>query len=154
VAIAGQAAMIGGRFQSVNAEQYWQSIGLEEQTLQTSGVKPGHLTYHLVAQDVWREQASGQYYLPEAFGQDGFVHCTDDLETLIDVGNHYYRHDRRDYCCLLITCDALEHEARYDDDDRMFPHIYGPIPTGAVVEIYDVSRDDDGQFLTIVMRST
>jgi uncharacterized protein (DUF952 family) len=122
--------------------------------LQDSLVRPGHLTFHLVAWDVWMEQASGQYYIPETFSGDGFVHCTDDLETVIVVGNRYYRHDRLDYCCLLIACDELEHKARYDDDDRMFPHIYGPIPTGAVVAVYDVGRDDDGQFFSIVTRST
>jgi uncharacterized protein (DUF952 family) len=35
------------------------------------------ITYHLVATDVWESQRGEDIYVPEAFDQDGFVHCTD-----------------------------------------------------------------------------
>ena len=71
-------------------------------------------------------------YVPEAFAADGFVHCTDGEDAVIDTANRYYRDDARAYVVLSIDIDALSAAGAYEDAERIFPHVYGPIETAAV----------------------
>jgi uncharacterized protein (DUF952 family) len=107
------------------------------------------LTFHLVAHEVWEAQRDRETYLPEAFAADGFVHCTDGEDAVIDTANRYYRDDPRAYVVLTIDLDALSSEVKYEDPARMFPHVYGPIETTAVRGVRDVRRDEDGTFLPL-----
>jgi uncharacterized protein (DUF952 family) len=105
------------------------------------------LTFHLVAREVWEAQRARDVYVPEAFAADGFVHCTDGDDAVIDTANRYYRDDSRAYVVLTIAVDELSSEVKYEDAARIFPHVYGPIDIAAVREVRDVRRDPDGTFL-------
>jgi uncharacterized protein (DUF952 family) len=107
------------------------------------------LTYHLAPGEVWERQRSESHYTPEAFESEGFIHCTDSLQLLIDVGNRYYTSDRREMVCLVVELDQVAAEVRYEDPEHVYPHIYGPLETGAVVDVRQVQRDDDGLFVAI-----
>jgi uncharacterized protein (DUF952 family) len=107
------------------------------------------ITFHLVALEVWEAQRDREVYLPEAFAADGFVHCTDGEDAVIDTANRYYRDDPRSYVVLTLDVDALASEVKYEDAGRIFPHVYGPIEIAAVREVRDVRRDTDGTFLPL-----
>ena len=107
------------------------------------------ITYHLVAREVWEAQREGLVYVPEAFAADGFVHCTDGVDAVIDTANRYYQGDPRDYVVLSIDTDALTAPVRYEDAARIFPHVYGPIEVAAVTAVRPVDRDTAGRFLRI-----
>lgn len=111
---------------------------------------PGHVTFHLTPVEVWQAQPETSHYSPEDFEREGFVHCTDDSAELIAVGNRYYRNDGREYVCLVIACDDLEDPVIYEDANRMFPHIYGPVPRRAVRAVRSVSRDGNGRFIAVL----
>ena len=68
---------------------------------------------------------------------------------VIDTANRYYQHDGRGYVVLSIDTDRLTAPVRYEDPQRMFPHVYGPIETSAVTEVRSVERDAEGRFLRI-----
>jgi uncharacterized protein (DUF952 family) len=107
------------------------------------------LTYHLVPEDVWLAHQGSAMYHPERFAEEGFVHCTDGEDLLIEVGNRYYQGDPRAYLVLDVDLDALAAEAIYEDEARLYPHVYGPIERHAVRRVRRVERHADGSFITI-----
>jgi len=111
--------------------------------------KSGHRTFHLVPSDLWNDQRAGGYYLPERFGEEGFIHCTDTIDEVIAVGNRYYSSDPRAYLLLEIDCERVAAPIVYEDAGRLFPHIYGPMETIAVRRVLPVVRDAEGRFLDI-----
>jgi uncharacterized protein (DUF952 family) len=111
--------------------------------------KQGHTTYHLVPSEWWQAQHDEPSYLPERFADEGFIHCTDTLEEIIAVGNRYYTADSRPFLLLDIDCAAVEAPIVYEDPNRIFPHIYGPLEVDAVTRVRLVVRDERGCFLSI-----
>jgi uncharacterized protein (DUF952 family) len=111
--------------------------------------KVGHTTFHLAPREYWETQSMEAKYLPERFADEGFIHCTDTIEEIVAVGNRYYQGDRRKYLLLEIDCGAVSAPIVYEDSERMFPHIYGPLDVGAVRRVLMVKRDDEGRFLSI-----
>jgi uncharacterized protein (DUF952 family) len=107
------------------------------------------ITFHLVPWPVWAEQQRGDLYVPEAFAADGFVHCTDGEQAVIDTANRYYQCDPRPYVVLSINTDVLTAPVRYEDSGRIYPHVYGPIEIAAVTLVRDVERDTDGRFIRL-----
>ena len=101
---------------------------------------------HLLPRRTWEEVRDDETYLPEAFEADGFVHCTDGLDHLLVPANAYYRTDPRPYLALEIDLDAVEAPARFDDQARRYPHVYGPIDTAAVRRVLVAERAPDGTF--------
>jgi uncharacterized protein (DUF952 family) len=106
-----------------------------------------HTTLHLTPKEVWERQSGDSEYLPEAYEADGFIHCTDGDENLLHVANLFYRLDAREFVVLTIDVDRLTSEVRYEDPDRIYPHIYGPLNTNAVVGLRNVDRSEDGAFI-------
>lgn len=107
------------------------------------------ITYHLVPADVWAEKSGDAEYLPEAYAQDGFIHCTNGLDELVKVGNMFYTGDPRSFRTLILQVSDLASEVRYDEPTGTYPHIYGPLNTSAVLGELVVSRAEDGTFLAI-----
>ncbi len=114
---------------------------------QGGGEAPSGIAHHLVPESVWRDQASGDAYLPERFQDEGFVHTTLGEETLLEVANRYYRADPRPYLVLDVDLDRLESPVRFDEAGPSFPHVYGPIATTAVVRVRRAERDQLGAFV-------
>ncbi len=110
--------------------------------------KQAGITYHLSPVEVWTRQQDAVIYTPEAYAQDGFIHCTDGLDNLLNVGNMFYAGDARDFLVLVVKTDAITSEIRYEDPENTFPHIYGPLNTDAVVGSLRVVRGEDGAFLS------
>lgn len=46
---------------------------------------------HLVSRAEWNSKPVNQPYVPDTFNQDGFIHCTQGDELLLDVANRLYR---------------------------------------------------------------
>ncbi|MGB3327946.1 MAG: DUF952 domain-containing protein [Thermomicrobiales bacterium] len=107
------------------------------------------ITYHLVPADVWAASSSADSYVPEAYDQDGFIHCTNGLDELVKVANMFYTADPRTFRTLVLDMKAIASEVRYDDPNETYPHIYGPLNTSAVVGELAVNRDSNGAFLSI-----
>jgi uncharacterized protein (DUF952 family) len=85
-------------------------------------------------------------YVPEAYDKDGFIHCTDGDEHLLSVANLFYKADTRDFVVLTIAVNRLTAEVKYEDPGRIYPHIYGPLNSDAVIDLRSVSRGQEGTF--------
>ena len=49
------------------------------------------------------------------------------------TANRHYRDDPRDFLVLTVDLDATGSPWRFDDPDRIYPHVYGPIASSSVV---------------------
>ncbi len=107
------------------------------------------ITYHLVPSPVWERAKSAAWYQPEAFEADGFIHCTNGIDQLVEVANMFYVSDPREFRVLILDVGRIDPEVRYDDEGRLFPHVYGQLNTSAVLGELAVSRAEDGSFVSI-----
>ncbi|MCC6793396.1 MAG: DUF952 domain-containing protein [Thermomicrobiales bacterium] len=107
------------------------------------------ITFHLTPVDIWRAQQDRPSYEPEAFAREGFIHCTDGESRVIEVGNRYYTGDPREFCLLTLDRAKISAPTIYEDPEQVYPHIYGPLNTDAVVEVRCVLRIEGGKFVGI-----
>jgi pimeloyl-ACP methyl ester carboxylesterase/uncharacterized protein (DUF952 family) len=105
-------------------------------------------TYHLVPASHFESTDSSEPYIPQAFEQDGFIHCTDGIDNVLQTGNRYYKDEPRDYLLVVIDTTKVQAPIVYEDPARIFPHIYGPLNRDAIVATLPVPRAADGSFLT------
>lgn len=103
--------------------------------------------YHLVAREYYLSLAASEPYVPETFDVDGFIHCTEGIDNVVDVGNRYYADDPREYALLVIEPAEVTAEIRFEDPDLTYPHIYGALNRDAILEVVPVPRASGGRFL-------
>lgn len=116
---------------------------------QTAATVRSGVTLHLVPEPVWLIHAEKSEYRPESFDDEGFIHCTDEEALVIEVGNRYYRADPRPYLVLDIDLSRVMAPAVYEDESRVYPHVYGSIERSAVLRVRRVERAPDGAFVAI-----
>lgn len=106
-------------------------------------------TLHLVPEPVWRAHDPARPYLPAAWEQDGFVHCTDGDDEMLAVANRFYADDPRPFLLLTVDLDRNGSPWRFDDPERRYPHVYGPLDPAAVSAVRAMVRDQRGRFVAI-----
>jgi uncharacterized protein (DUF952 family) len=104
-------------------------------------------TYHLVPADTWAGRDPGRPYGPPSLATEGFIHCTDGMAAMVATANRHYRDHPGDFVVVTVDLDATGSPWRYDDPDRIYPHIYGPIAPTAVGYAVPIPRAADGTFL-------
>lgn len=101
--------------------------------------------YHLVREGGFRPCVRGDEYLPERFDDDGFIHCTGDIATLVKVANDYFADLSEPLLVLAIDTRRLRSRVVFEApapiagggsshlaDGALFPHVYGPLNLDAV----------------------
>jgi uncharacterized protein (DUF952 family) len=111
--------------------------------------KTRHRTFHLADERQWLHRRNRDFYTPEAFDKDGFIHCTNDADELIRVANRYYHEAGGRFVALEIECSMLSLPVIYEDPGRIYPHIVGPLNVSAVRRVFKVERLPNGQFLVL-----
>eukprot|EP01024_Parvocaulis_polyphysoides_P063074 TRINITY_DN72639_c0_g1_i2.p2 TRINITY_DN72639_c0_g1~~TRINITY_DN72639_c0_g1_i2.p2 ORF type:complete len:130 (+),score=18.46 TRINITY_DN72639_c0_g1_i2:107-496(+) len=122
------------------------------------------ILYHLVQKDMWDQaKQTRQKYAPPTYEKDGFTHLTDKSNTLIAIGNLFYKEVKGDFLVLKIDGDKLTGEVKFEtaadvgdkktDDNQLganiFPHLYGLIDFESVLEEQIVVRSENGEFLEV-----
>jgi uncharacterized protein (DUF952 family) len=104
--------------------------------------------YHIALPDDWAAaQASGEYTIStrgRTLADEGFIHCSfaEQVETTAD---RFYR-DATDAVVLRIDRGRLPSRVVVEDlvgTGERFPHVYGPIPVSAIVDVRPL-RSSDG----------
>lgn len=100
---------------------------------------------HICKQEEWEKAATVGEYSPGSLDTEGFIHCSQP-DQVLEVANLFYR-DIPNLVLLCIDPGLLDSELRWDPvGDSVFPHIYGPLKTGAVLAVNNFMPDIDGVF--------
>ena len=108
------------------------------------------IIFHIARQEAWAsraDQSAVGCYRPEMFPVDGFVHCST-REQVVKVADIRFR-GQQDLVLLCIDTDRVKADIRYENLEggrELFPHIYGEINTGAVVQVAEFEPGVDGYF--------
>ena len=105
------------------------------------------ITYHLTPAARWATEPLDQPYTSPSLADEGFIHCTDGVEAMIETANRHYGGDPAPFAVLTVDLDALDVPWRFDDPGSPYPHIYGPITRAAILRSTPIERDADGRFL-------
>jgi uncharacterized protein (DUF952 family) len=103
---------------------------------------------HLCPAEKWSSVGSGGEIRPDGGGS--FVHLSTPRQVHLPA-NRLYR-GRSDLLLLYIDPVALDAPVRWepgvttDPESMLFPHLYGPLPTSAVIKVTAYSPAPDGSF--------
>lgn len=88
--------------------------------------------HHLVSASEWSEV--GDVYRPASLDAEGFIHFS--TEEQIPATSLRYYAAVSDLLVVTIDTDCVDADVIWEDlhGTGVFPHLYGPLPTGAVVE--------------------
>lgn len=111
---------------------------------------PTDVLVHLCATSDWRAARESRQWRPPSLAAQGFVH----LSALGQVhlpANRLYA-GRTDLLLPTIDPARLSAPLRWepgvpgDPEAMLFPHLYGPLPTAAVIGVTAYPPDPDGRF--------
>jgi uncharacterized protein (DUF952 family) len=108
--------------------------------------------YHIARAADWERALSDGEYTTSSVGktlaEEGFIHASQGSQVK-GTANKYYRDVPGDLVVLVIDTSRLRAELRYEDvpgAELPFPHIYGPLNTGAVIAAWPLLPGPDGTF--------
>jgi uncharacterized protein (DUF952 family) len=103
--------------------------------------------FHIARASDWNDaQRAGEYRVSTlglTLEDEGFIHCSSDAAQGAGVLRSYYRSVDDPLVVLTIDTARVPYEIRCEVPDgasTAFPHIYGPLPVAAVVEVTSVTR--------------
>ena len=105
------------------------------------------LTFHLVLKEYFDALDPDADYTPRDFARDGFIHCTDGADEMARTANRYYQSNAEPHYYLYIDKARVRAPIRYDDANRLYPHIYGALNRNAIVAARVARREAAGTFL-------
>lgn len=106
--------------------------------------------YHLALRDEWDAATrEGEHYsrstIGHSFDEVGYIHCSfpHQVQPVADMAYQ----GRDDVVLLVIDRSRIDSEVRVEalTGDQEFPHIYGPLPIAAVVDVREVPLGADGR---------
>jgi len=108
--------------------------------------------YHLADRAEWEagapslENRAGEYRAG-SLAEEGFIHCSEDEAQMLRVANRLFQ-GRTDLVMLDLNVDALTSPLKREPSrsGEIYPHIYGPINTDAVVRVRSLIPDAGGIF--------
>lgn len=115
------------------------------------------LIYHMAAGADWRAAQAGGSYVAASLEAEGFLHCSTAAQ-VVPVSNAFLK-GQSGLVLLCIDPEKLTSELKWEapahpnpgaadkpSDEQLFPHIYGPLNTDAVVAAVAFEPGADGTF--------
>lgn len=100
--------------------------------------------YCLVPEAYWEAYADKSEYISRTYETEGFIHATKGDELLVKVANRVYPAFADGLLVLEIEEARIKEKVLYEEasDGLMYPHIYGPLNTDAIIAIKRMTRKD------------
>ncbi|UUU42722.1 DUF952 domain-containing protein [Streptomyces sp. NBC_00162] len=98
------------------------------------------MIFHLVPLADWTA-APGLPYAPPSLESEGFVHCSADRPTALEIADSHYRAVPGTLLAVELDEDALRAEVRREGGSGgRYPHVHGPLNREAVIRVWEVVR--------------
>ena len=111
------------------------------------------MIFHIARAVDWdAARAAGDYRvstLGRTLEDEGFIHCSADAAQGAGVLQRFYAGVDDALVVLTIDPDRVPAEIRFEvpaGANEAFPHIYGPLPTSAVISVRRAMVTPDGRF--------
>jgi uncharacterized protein (DUF952 family) len=105
-------------------------------------LRDGTRIFHIAFEREWNAAKRGGIYRVSTRGADldevGFIHASFENQ-IARVGEVLYEDARESLVVLTIDPDLLDAPVvveNLEGGDELFPHIYGPLPTSAVIAVH------------------
>ncbi|MGB6209475.1 DUF952 domain-containing protein [Mycobacterium sp.] len=108
---------------------------------------------HLCPSDEWSSAKARGELQPESLASVGFIHLSTPQQVHLPA-NRLFR-GRDDLVLLHIETDRLDAPIHWepgvptDPESMLFPHLYGALPVGAVINVTTYRPDADGVFAPV-----
>ena len=105
------------------------------------------MIFHITSRAAWDAALGAGIYEADSLVAEGFIHCST-AEQYTWVANQRFR-GRTDLVLLHIDPTRLRSQVRYENlegGETLFPHVYGAIPIGAVLNVIPLRPLEDGSF--------
>lgn len=108
--------------------------------------------YHITSRAAWIDATRSGSYAAGSLQSEGFIHCST-AEQILPVARRFYR-GQTGLVLLMIDARRLSAEVKWERaaapqglaEGGTFPHVYGQIELGAVVQTFDFEPNSDGEF--------
>lgn len=100
---------------------------------------------HICSSALWAAAKHSEYRCASLESQ-GFIHCSMP-DQVIEVADYLFR-GHRGLILLVIDPDRVIAPIRYEDagNGKLYPHIYGPLNSSAVLAVEPFEPNADGTF--------
>lgn len=109
---------------------------------------------HIIARDAWEAARLSPEISVPSLKSEGFIHFST-AEQLVGVANKHYR-GAKDLVVLVVDIGKLPIPLRWEAPNMLgdtsapapglFPHLYCPLPTDAVIDVIGFPCQPDGTF--------
>ena len=105
------------------------------------------IIYHLTSETEWEAARGTEEYRAESLALEGFIHCSKDHAQLLAVANRLFS-GRTDLLAVELDTGRLKSPLKHEPSrsGEVYPHIYGPLNTDAVVGVFTLTLGGDGKF--------
>lgn len=116
----------------------------------TDNVSMTEMLLHICSRTDWAHAQKTGTVSPPSLSTEGFVHLSTREQVHLPADRLFA--GRTDLVLLHVDPSSLEDPIRYepgvpgDPEAMRFPHLYGPLPVSAVVEVADFLPGPDGRF--------
>ncbi len=103
--------------------------------------------FHIVDRGVWAAASATGEYRPPSLAAEGFVHCSY-AGQVAGTANLMFA-GVEGLCVVELDPALLDGPVRVEDSyggGTAFPHVYGALPTAALVRVHELGRDERGAF--------
>ena len=103
--------------------------------------------FHITTRAAWEEAVAAGRYTADSLRTEGFIHCSQ-AEQVTWVANTRFR-GRTDLVLLHVDEAVVGAEVRRENLEggtTLFPHVYGPLPVHAVMDVTPIVPGADGMF--------
>ncbi|MBH0775114.1 DUF952 domain-containing protein [Nocardia sp. NEAU-351] len=113
-----------------------------------------HTLVHLCTLEEWLTARQAGGYRPSSFEDIGFVHLSTPAQVHLPANRLFA--GRRDLVLLRVDPARVGSPVKWepgvpgDPESMLFPHLYGPLPVGAVVAVQEYRPGPDGVFAPLV----
>jgi uncharacterized protein (DUF952 family) len=101
---------------------------------------------HIVKREQWEKAKLEGVYRGDTLDSQGFIHCSTSKQ-IVKVADALFR-AQKGLMLLYIATSKVQPKIRYESagSKELYPHIYGPLNTDAVIKVAHFKPARNGRF--------